>query len=72
MRCPYCNNEMVRGFLCGSGGKINFIMDYSSGDKMGDNINLKNNKDYVKGYQCEDCKKIIFDCNSREGYNEPY
>lgn len=70
MRCPYCNNDMVRGFLCGGGGNINFIMDDSSGDRK--RVNIKSYKDCVKGYQCEDCKKIIFDCNSREGYNEPY
>lgn len=73
MICPYCNKEMLKGFIpankiCVSwlpiGTKENFIVYNPSkynGIKLTNNPIFKNEE--VIAYNCSNCKKVIVDYN---------
>lgn len=68
MKCPYCNEEMVKGYIqCRDGvnwtEKKQFVAALSTFGKG--RISLANgaseNHSVVYAYKCEKCKKIIID-----------
>ena len=66
MDCPYCNNEMVKGYLHG-GAQIYFSRKarlFKNIPHKGD-VYVRNGLEHVGVYKCKICKKLIFDCNER-------
>ncbi|EPY2305325.1 PF20097 family protein [Clostridium sporogenes] len=75
MNCPYCNNEMVKGAIEGSGiaplrwvedtekrgflHSMEIVLDQENIIAKGHNNRLK--KTTIKGYKCKVCNKIIID-----------
>lgn len=67
MKCPYCNEEMIKGFLTSS-LDISFVIDNPNGKlfrikKSGD-LELTEGLGgipHCEAYRCSSCKKIIID-----------
>lgn len=67
MKCPYCNEEMIKGFLTSS-LDISFVIDNPNGKlfrikKSGD-LELTEGLGEIphcEAYRCSSCKKIIID-----------
>ena len=75
MKCPYCNTEMVEGFVQSSeqiffnrGKKARF---FASGDIRSRSLTkLSLRAPNAKGYLCERCGKIIIDIGPKRRPNE--
>lgn len=75
MKCPYCKNEMVEGFIQSSehiyfnkGNKARF---FASGDLKSRSLTkLSLRAPNIKGYLCERCGKIIIDIASKRRPHE--
>ena len=67
MNCPYCNNEMRKGYIPSTSGLARW---YAEGEKpslsiKNSGVRFSNNsaleKQTIESYYCEFCKKIIID-----------
>ena len=71
MKCPYCGEEMIKGFLTSS-LDISFVIDNPNGKlfqikKSGD-LELSEGSwgiPHCEAYHCSNCKKIIIDYTNR-------
>lgn len=66
MKCPYCNSEMIEGYVQSSehmyfnkGSKARFFASGDLKSKSLTKISLR--APSIKGYMCENCGKIILD-----------
>ena len=68
MNCPYCQKEMIAGFVQSSehmyfnrGNKARF---FAAGDLKSRSLTrLSLRAPYIRAYLCENCQKIIIDLN---------
>lgn len=71
MKCPYCENEMVPGYVqsrepiyFNQGNKARF---FAAGDLKSKSLTrLSIRAPHIKGYMCEKCQKIIIEMKRRE------
>lgn len=70
MQCPYCNGEMVKGYIYGDRYRLKWLPEdkklllgiwASGGIQLGTTGMLGRPK--VEAYMCESCKKMIIDTN---------
>jgi len=71
MECPYCKNEMIKGYLYGE----RYALKWMSADKgliadtfvSRDSIKLESNtfwgRQRAKAFRCTSCNKLIIDIN---------
>ena len=67
MNCPYCNNEMQKGYIPSTSGLARW---YENGERRkllvnNSGIRLSNHsafeKQVIESYHCKTCRKIIID-----------
>ena len=71
MKCPYCDEEMLKGIISGDGREC---VDWKTGDKRAnlvdkflgkvgviDAVDYTLHKFTIEAYYCVTCKKIIID-----------
>ena len=70
MKCPYCGDEMIRGYLMSS-RDITFAVDNLTKVfriKKSDDLELSNGSGgipHCEAYRCSNCKKILIDYANR-------
>lgn len=70
MKCPYCGDEMIRGYLMSS-RDITFAVDNLTKVfriKKSDDLELSKGLggiSYCEAYRCSSCKKILIDYANR-------
>ena len=71
MKCPYCGEEMIRGYLMSS-RDITFAVDNVTKVfriKQSDDLELSKGSGgipHCEAYRCSSCKKILIDYANRE------
>ncbi|MBR4460979.1 MAG: hypothetical protein IKS51_00065 [Erysipelotrichaceae bacterium] len=68
MNCPYCNEEMVNGYIQSANqiyfNKGNKARFFASGDLRSRGLTrVSLRAPYIRSYLCENCQKIILDIN---------
>ena len=70
MKCPYCGEEMIRGYLM-SARDITFVVDNLTKVfriKKSDDLELSKGSEgipHCEAYRCSSCKKILIDYANR-------
>ena len=70
MKCPYCGEEMIRGYLMSS-RDITFAVDNLTKVfriKKSDDLELSKGSEVIphcEAYRCNSCKKILIDYANR-------
>lgn len=70
MKCPYCGDEMIRGYLMSS-RDITFAVDNVTKVfriKQSDDLELSKGSGgipHCEAYRCSSCKKILIDYENR-------
>ena len=71
MKCPYCGEEMIRGYLMSS-RDITFAVDNPNRNfirfKKSDDLELTKDSGgipHCEAYRCNSCKKILIDYANR-------
>ena len=65
MKCPYCGDEMIRGYLMSS-RDITFAVAFRI--KKSDDLELSKGSEgipHCEAYRCSSCKKILIDYENR-------
>ena len=64
MKCPYCGEEMIRGYLMSSVDNLTKVFRI----KKSDDLELSKGSEgipHCEAYRCNSCKKILIDYANR-------